>query len=329
MLLPMFPAAETDPARRELAGHPLVSEVTGLPVHLLADKPGRSSSGRRVVKHVCSGDLPVSAIWDTPLGIKVASPLFTLLTLAPAVSEERLVMAIYEFCGTFSVFEPSAFISDLLDYADRENLFDDTFGWERCIGSDGQPTDLWKRPPLVELHELEAFIEACSEMRGVKKLARAFRRVTGVTASPFEVQTSMLLGYPTRCGGAGLQVENNVPIRLDRSSRVLSGTDCRVADIVITSADGLKQVIVECQGEAFHKGYEKSRLDSDRTTALQAMGYDVILLTHRQIHDPRAFKTVVDLIRKMLGMAPQRNGSRFQERETRLRYEIFADWELF
>lgn len=329
MLLPMVPAAELDRNRRGLVAHPLVAEIIGAPVHMLAERPGRSETGGRVSRHVWSKDFPSSALWETVLGIEVASPLFTLLTLAPSVSEERLAMAVYEFCGTFTVFGPSAFIGDLLDYAEREHLLNDGFGWKRCVGSDGQPTDLWNRPPLIELQELDRFILDCAGMRGVKKLANAARLVTGVTASPFEVQASMLLGSSVRCGGEGLHIENNVPIRLNRSSHHVSGTADRVADIVITSEDGERQVIVECQGEAFHSGTEATRRDSDRTTALQAMGYEVILLTYHQIHDPLAFDTVVNLIRAKLGMGPRRKTARQKERELRLRREIFADWELF
>ena len=40
---------------------------------------------------------------QTEFCLDVASPLFTLLTLASSVSNERLIMCMYEMCGTFAV----------------------------------------------------------------------------------------------------------------------------------------------------------------------------------------------------------------------------------
>ena len=45
---------------------------------------------------------------ETTMGFRVTNPLATLFTMARFVSEIGLVLAIYEFCGWFSVFEPSA-----------------------------------------------------------------------------------------------------------------------------------------------------------------------------------------------------------------------------
>lgn len=327
LLLPMIPVAELDPNRAKLAAHPMVSEILHAPLHLLSRTKGRSSSGGRVVKHNWTGDLPPGAIQPTLHGIKVASPMFTLLTMAPSVSETKLLMAVYEMCGTFAVFEPSDFVEDLLAVANEQHLLDDVDGWERCVDSRGVPTNLWKRPPLIELSELDSFIKSCSGMRGVKQLTRAVASVTGITASPFEVQASILFGLSRARGGEGFALENNVDIQLNRAAKRVSGTNKRVADILIISEDGDRSLIVECQGEAFHSSDDMVKSDSDRTTALQSMGYEVVLLTYSQINDPESYEIVASLIASKLGIKRHPRTQRQLERHRSVRNDVFDDWE--
>lgn len=44
---------------------------------------------------------------DTHLGFSVTNPLDTLFTMTRFVSQMDLVLAMYELCGWFSVFEPA------------------------------------------------------------------------------------------------------------------------------------------------------------------------------------------------------------------------------
>lgn len=65
--------------------------------------------------------------------------------------------------------------------------------------------------------------------------------------------------------------------------------------------------------------------DADRMTALQAMGYDVLLLTHRQISDEDRFRAIVKAVCRMLD-AEYRDKSRMSKAEALLRSELFVDW---
>lgn len=327
LLLPMIPAVELDPNRAQFVSHPLISDVIGVPVHTLVDRKGGASAGPRIVKHAWTGELPFGSIQSTFLGIKVSSPLLTLLTMASSVSETKLLMALYEMCGTFAVFEPSDFIEDLLAAANEQHLLDDIDGWERCVDDRGVPTNLWKRPPLVEMRDLERFIAECAGRKGVKRLARAAAAMTGVAASPFEAQASILFGLSRARGGEGLALQNNVDIQLNRDAKRVSGTNKRVADILLTSEDGERSVIVECQGEAFHSSDSKIKSDSDRTTALQSMGYEVVLLTYSQINDPESYEIVTSLISSKLGIVRRPKTKRQLERQKSVRFDVFDDWE--
>lgn len=329
VLLPMVSSADLTSNAAALMKHPLVAEVFHAPVHVLSTQPGASSVGERVVRHVCTRELPFGAVHETYMGIKVASPLLTLLSIAPSVSFEKLLMAVYEMCGTFAVFEPSDFLEDLLASAYEQRLLDPSFGWERCVDAAGRPTNLWRRPPLIEIDELHQFVNDVTGFRGAKKLRAAVNALTGVVASPFEARASMLLSLSRQRGGEQLPVANNVDIVLSRAARRIGGRQKCVADILIEGSVTGRAVIIECQGAAFHGSFERAQSDSDRTTALQAMGYDVILLTHDQIADERNFATVVSLIREKLGIRERPMPERQAQRIKALRNELFDDWESF
>ncbi len=326
MQLPMVPAPESDPNRAQLLETPLVSEILGAPVHLLSDRMRHSRDGKRVSWHAWTTEKPVGSIEETPLGVEVASPLFTLLTMAPSYPVTQLAMAMYELCGTFAIFEPSKKIEELLRRERLDSMFMPWFGWRRMGSAPGPASNLWERPALIELDELRRYCDCVAGMRGAKNFIRAAQMVTGVAASPFEAQASMLLGLPRRWGGEGFSVENNVLLDLSRAAKRISGAGKRVGDIVITNDDGSRCVVVECQGRAFHGSVEAKIADSDRTTALQAMGYEVILMTYSQLADPQKFDTVVGLIKKKLGMRARPKSAAQERAAMKLRAELMRGW---
>ena len=118
-LMPTVPAAQTDKTRSRLKRHPLVQHVVGPTIHLMVTDRRKRSSAKCIQSHLASTELPFGCVQTTDLGINVTSPLFTLLQLAQHLSEEHLAMAMYEFCGTFSVFKPSTEIEDLLASAQQ------------------------------------------------------------------------------------------------------------------------------------------------------------------------------------------------------------------
>lgn len=121
-------------------------------------------------------------------------------------------------------------------------------------------------------------------------------------ASPFEVEAYLLLALPRSLGGEGFcGIELNVEVMLSKSARAIVGKSRVYIELLLSSPDGRRQVAIECQGKASHGRAGDGLRDADRMTALQAMGYDVLLLTHRQISDE-------------------------QRAETLLRSELFVDW---
>ena len=328
-VLPDLPQPVDDPNLDALCAHPLVSEALEKPLHVLACGRRRPRAGRRIVRHSWKAELPLGVIEDTEFGFEVTSPLFTLLTMAPYVTNERLIMCMYEFCGSFSVFKMKAPLKELLVRAYGSSWSSARFGWENVKDASGGTTDLWKRDPLVALDELRDFSDRCFGLRGAKSFVRAAKCVTGVAASPLEVQASMLLSLSRLRGGEGFPIANNVKINLSKDAQVISNTVHRYADIQLFSPDRMRDCLIECQGKAIHGSVEAGIADSDRTTALQSMGYDVVLMTYSQLVDPDKFHSVMKLIVSNLGMELKEKTERQKELEKRLRSEIFINWASF
>lgn len=323
--MPDLPDSVDDPRRERLCEHPLVMHFLRTPLHVLA-QGGCGRKGNRIVRHVWNGERPFGSVRQTEFGFDVASPLFTLLTLASSVSNERLIMCMYEMCGTFAVCKIAPKLKSALVQAYGDRWGDAQLGWENVKDVAGNPTDLWKRPPLIELSELAEYVDKIRGLRGAKSFTRAAKCITGVAASPLEVQASMLFGLTRLRGGEGLRLTNNVEIRMTRSARLISGLDRRYADILLSNEDGSRECLVECQGKSIHGSIESKISDSDRTTALKAMGYPVVLLTHGQLADSDAFRVVMKLIMSYLDAPLKDKTPRQRGLERRLREEIFVDW---
>lgn len=166
MLCPPYPDRSTDNNRAGFRSHILTHEILGTPVHLLATDRKRRLNNVSTVSHLVTNELPFGCIQQTDLGISTASPLYSLFNLVSHVDENHLVMAMYEFCGTFSIFRPSPVVEALLDSINSSELLPRSFGWRRVKSSSGRKTDLWRREPLIELGELGQFADAMKSERG-------------------------------------------------------------------------------------------------------------------------------------------------------------------
>ena len=239
-------------------------------------------------------------------------------------------MACYEMCGSFAVFNPCKRTQQQLDEAISLKLIPPNCGWERVKDVNGSDTNLWKRTPLLNATDIAAFAKQAAGLRGVKQLRWATERMTGQTASPFEVQTSMLVSLPRNEGGLGINISNNVRIPLSDAARSLCDKTCCYADILIESATDSMGVILECQGRSTHDNEAASLSDAERTTALTSMGYEVIQITYEQIKDTKSFNSIAELIHKKAGLPFTPKTKQERTAGEALRRELLVDWdELF
>ena len=266
---------------------------------------------------------------ENEMSVTLTSPLYTLLTMASYVPETHLLMAMYEFCGNFTVYDPPDDIQTALDAARGTNLSSRYGGWEQVRDTRGNPTSLWRRPPLIEIDELKRFAETTAGMRGHKKFLRAASAVTGITSSPFEVRASIRFGLSRRLGGEGLSgFVNNQGIRLTTQAFHLAKQNTCYADIFFDETADHGPVDIECHGHSIHDGSTKGGLDANRTLALQSMGIEVVLLTHEQLRQPKRFEATMDHIAQLLNIKRRPKTEAMERRSEQLCRELFIPWQF-
>lgn len=309
---------------------PVFEDLLDKPVWRFVGEKGRRANGKLFRSRLLTQEPPPGSFRQTEHGFDVTSPEFTLLNLATQVSRNQLLMACYEMCSSFAVFTPCERAQQQLDEAISLKFIPPDCGWERVVDTKGNGTNLWKRAPLLSAADIAAFAKQAAGLRGVKQLRWAAKRMTGQTASPFEVQTSMLISLPRDEGGLGIDITNNARIPLSEAARSLYDKTCCYADILIESFTDSMGVILECQGRSAHDSEAASLSDAERATALTSMGYDVIQLTYDQIKDKRSFGNLAELIHKKAGLPYTPKTKQECDAEDALRQELLVDWdELF
>ena len=175
---------------------PVFKDLLVTPVWRSVSERKQRANGKLFHSRLLTQEPPPGSFRQTEHGFDVTSPEFTLLSLATQVSRNQLLMACYEMCGSFAVFKPCERTQQQLDEAISLKIIPPNCGWERVNDTKGNDTNLWKRTPLLTATDIAAFAKQAAGLRGVKQLRWAAKRMTGQTASPFEVQTSMLVSLP-------------------------------------------------------------------------------------------------------------------------------------
>lgn len=273
------------------------------------------------------GELPRESVLETEHGFLVTSPLMTAFIMSRHLTDLQLLFVLAEMCGLFAVCALPAALEAELSRAIDSGAIPTTSGWTRCPYEDGVASDLWRRDALVLSGDLDRFCSDVYGMRYGKRFMAVSRFVPLGAASPFEVEAYLLFALPRTLGGEGFcGIELNVEVRLGASARAIVGKSRVFIDLLLSSPDGARQVAIECQGKASHGRAGDGLRDADRMTALQAMGYDVLLLTHRQIFDEDKFRAIVKAVCRMLDAEYRDKSSDEQRAETLLRSELFVDW---
>ena len=329
-VLGLYPAISLGNIDRRCCGlgsHAVVKDLLHAPLHRLVFTRAQSGSRSLFKSHLLTQEPPPGSFRQTEHGFDVTSPEFTLLSLATQVSRNQLLMACYEMCSSFAVFTPCERTQQQLDEAISLKFIPPDCGWKRIVDTKGNDTNLWKRAPLLSAADIAAFAKQAAGLRGVKQLRWAAERMAGQTASPFEVQTSMLVSLPRDEGGLGIGITNNARIPLSEAARSLYDKTCCYADILIESVTDSMGVILECQGRSANDSEAASLSDAERTTALTSMGYDVIQITYGQIKDKRSFGNLAELIHKKAGLPYTPKIKQECDAEDALRQELLVDWD--
>ena len=357
-LYPRLPNSEE--GWRALSQAPFVTDILKTPIITAAStRSNLHSDIRRTIRWAEAYKGNVS--FDTDMGFSVTDPLNTLFTMTRSVSQIDLVLAMYEFCGWFSVFKPSTAVDLALEQADTNELCTGTdklfelnetqeeAPWKRVYtrvnqngtnndqseqensesekNDRGKGTSLWMRKPLIEIEELRRFATKVKcEMWG-RQFYDAAQQVTGIAASPLEVAGIMLLSRPRRFGGAGFKniyVNDLTPLSV--SAQQIAGQKVCYGDIVIVNPITMKAVIIELQGEVIHGSGAVLDHDATRMTALQTMGYDVFLVTHDMLNDRNQLNAIIRSVCDRIDLQYKPKTKAMRRAETRLRANVLCNW---
>lgn len=326
-LCPPLPRPEEDRQRYGLARNPTAAVVLGLPLHTLVGTRNKRTCPASVRQRLFLGELPRESVLETEHGFLVTSPLLTAFIMSRHLTDLQLLLVLAEMCGLFTVCALPAALEAELSRAIESGAIPATFGWARCPSEDGAVSNLWRRDALVLDGDLDRFCSDVCGMRYGKRFVAVSHLVPLGAASPFEVETYLLLGLPRSLGGEGFcGIELNVEVALSASARAIVGKSRVYIDLLLSSLDGERQVAIECQGKGSHGRAGDGLRDADRMTALQAMGYDVFLLTHGQISDEDRFRAIVKAVCRLLDVEYRDKSSEEQGAEALLRSELFVDW---
>lgn len=357
-LYPRLPNSEE--GWRALSQAPFVTDILKTPIITAAStRSNLHSDIRRTIRWAEAYKGNVS--FDTDMGFSVTDPLNTLFTMTRSVSQIDLVLAMYEFCGWFSVFKPSTAVDLALEQADTNELCTSTdklfelnetqeeAPWKRVYtrvnqngtnndqseqensesekNDRGKGTSLWMRKPLIEIEELRRFATKVKcEMWG-RQFYDAAQQVTGIAASPLEVAGIMLLSRPRRFGGAGFKniyVNDLTPLSV--SAQQIAGQKVCYGDIVIVNPITMKAVIIELQDEVIHGSGAVLDHDATRMTALQTMGYDVFLVTHDMLNDRNQLNAIIRSVCDRIDLQYKPKTKAMRRAETRLRANVLCNW---
>lgn len=347
----LSPRANARHADRLVAGRILTGlKGLDLPVRMMVD--GGSLDRTRGAAQAMRRPSWVADRDIVPLGggLAVLSPAATLGHLASSLPVSALLILALEMLGIYAVHHETPLtrlvMNELLRNGnlsreamaarpDRIFAFRDALGrpepmvgrggkpipWEPCFDRFGRPTGSWKRPPLLTCEE---FSMQANRMRGARGGA-AMREVAALaqagSASWLETRCLLLTCLGTWKGGEGWPWPVlNQRIDFGPELRMLSGQGFCVADQLWEG----RASILEVNGEANHADSLGFKVASNRTPALEHLGYRVCEITYDQLANLEKYDIVIAGIAKRLDLPLQRRTPAFLKRRDRLHRELFT-----
>lgn len=293
------------------------------PIDILVSSRSQCHASSLLRPHLWTGDIPSGGRIHLADDIWMASPELILHQFAAQATISQLVMMGDELCGTFAVYNPPAFIRDCLQQILNRRGIPKLAGWEPLVDSRGQLTDLWSRPALASPQTILRFAQMSDTQRGKARLQKASTLIRENAASPFEVRTGILLGFPRRLGGEGFwDFSFNHRVALSREGRLLAQRQFCMCDLFWEKSN----LDLECQSALVHQGERGFLSDSDRSAALSYMGISVLPITYAQLHDAQRFAALVKVIGRLLGTRLRTKTDAQAQLSHELRKKVMGNW---
>lgn len=242
--------------------------------------------------HVWARPLPAYSLCRVAPGLFAASPALCFVQMANVFPDRwELVEFGYELCGSYEM--P---LTDDVDYCDRQ--------------------------PLSTLENLRAIVETLDGMHGIKTARWALRYVREGSRSPMETAHIMTVALPRRMGGVGLRsVTMNHRIEIPTELRCLTSRRSVICD----GCSETHRIDFEYNG--FHHDEEQRKVaDEERRNVLEAMGYQVKVLTKAAFFDRDGFRRHVAAVFEIAGVQVDDLPVGFFQKQEELRRFVLRRW---
>ena len=266
-----------------------------LPLHLLVAGGASQPRNATVVAHPSRLQPDrSSAFWIGD--VACLSPARLCTQMAPHLSDIELTLLLFELMGTYSLRPDAA----------------------RGVAC--------RKAPLLTRAELLSYLAGHAGQPGVAKVRRCLARAHEGSASPRESKLALRLSLKPVLGGYGLR------IAALNSRAVVKGLTTqepvtRKPDILLASPSDASQVVALEYDGADHLGEERHAEDLRRSNELKAAGISEYHVDKALYANLAYMDSLVEKIRKELGIPERRLTRSEQERRRGLRHDLFIELE--
>lgn len=184
-----------------------------------------------------------------------------------------------------------------------------------CYGLPPASGEFAIRLPLTTPERILEWAEQARGQHGANKLRRALVWVRAGARSPMETAFFMMLLLPRRLGGMQIaELRLAYRIEVTGEARGLTRRGYFECDAYLPCS----RTDFEYNG-IVHETEEQLAIDSERLNALEAMGYNAMIVTRREFFDREAFGRLMRAIGRRVGKRPDREPPGFEERQEELR----------
>lgn len=237
-------------------------------------------------------------------GLAATNPAATLLTMADQVEINRLMMAMAEMTGRFSLYRPSYSMRVLYGERAREAP------WAEDAGA-----SYGTRPPLVSCAELRALGGMSRGAAGRRRFSRALDQVVENTGHPLEASVALLLCAARSDGGQGL--------RALKMASLKNGEASPVEALVLEGRAGKPPVAICCAVQ--EQELMGSSFECFRRQAADA-GCQAVRVGAKNLSSGFEFDVWVQYLLKRAGYGYRQKTAHHREREEALRRAVSSSW---
>lgn len=228
------------------------------PLHLLVSSGEARLRCKGIRCFVHAGAFPSRSFSEIEKDIFVLSPELCFLRHASKLSLPHAAQLGLEFCGAYSL-------------------------------SAGETRSARKRAPITNTAFLKSYVENCTGERGIAEARRALRYVEDGSESPRETIVALLLDLPTRLGGCGdPPPKMNYAIPLPKNARKATGRRSLRCDLLWPE----EKLAIEYDSDLHHTGSERIASDATRRAVLTHLGFEVVTVANRHMHNTAEFEMV-------------------------------------